>query len=73
MARQKLGPKKVKFLRKLTGLPIHTALARGGTNHTLLLCLEDGKVFSMYKDGTLQFQDSLTFRVSKVNNETHDA
>jgi hypothetical protein len=70
MTRQKLGPKKIKILCLSTGLPIHAAFARGGTNHTLLLCLKDGRVFHLYKDGSLQFQNTSTYKCQKETDET---
>lgn len=44
MARQLVGKKKVAKYREATGLPVCTALVRGGTNHRVDLLLEEGKV-----------------------------
>lgn len=52
--RQQLGPKKVARLRKETGLPIVAVLVRGGTGHRRDLCLEDGSVVCLYRDGTME-------------------
>lgn len=54
MARQKLGQKKVNKLRQQTGLDILVVLVRGGTNHRRDLCLSDGSVVNLYKDGTME-------------------
>ena len=54
MARQRLGQKKVNKLRQETGLDIIHVLVRGGTNHRRDLCLSDGTVTSLHKDGTLE-------------------
>lgn len=59
MARQRVGEKKVRKLREKLGLPIVTALVRGGTDHRIDLCLEDGSVTYYWKDGTLEPQDRL--------------
>lgn len=49
-----LGPKKVKKLAEKTGLPVVKALVRGGTDHRVDLCLEDGTITCLYKDGSLE-------------------
>ena len=54
MARCKIGEKKIKKYRQQTGLPIVRALARGGTNHRIDLCLKDGTVMYWYKDGSME-------------------
>lgn len=59
MARQRLGEKKVQKLRGLLGLPIVGAFARGGTEHRLDLCLEDGRILHLYPDGSIE---EATFR-----------
>lgn len=53
MSRQLLGIKKVKRLRKLTGLPIEKVMVRGNTDHRQDLCLTDGRIFCRYPDGEL--------------------
>ena len=54
MSRNRLGEKKVKKYKKLTGLPLVSALTRGGTDHRIDLLLEDGSIVSLYKDGTME-------------------
>ena len=54
MARCRIGEKKVNQLKQKTGLPIITALTRGGTDHRIDLCLNDGSVMSLYKDGSME-------------------
>lgn len=50
----RIGEKKVRKLIEKTGLPIVAALTRGGTDHRIDLCLEDGSVMSLHKDGTIE-------------------
>ena len=57
MARQRLSDRKVKKIRAETGLPVVAVLVRGGTNHRRDLCLSDGRVVHLYKDGTMQVSD----------------
>lgn len=52
--RQCLGPKKVARLRQATGLPVVAVLVRGGTSHVKDLCLEDGSIVCLHRDGTLE-------------------
>lgn len=54
MARQMLGPKKLKKLREKTGLDLVAALVRGGTNHRIDLCLRGGSVTHLYKDWSME-------------------
>lgn len=49
--RQLLSDKKVKKLIKQTELPIVKVMVRGGTDHRKDICLEDGSIVSMDKDG----------------------
>lgn len=49
-----VGPKKIAKYVKKTGLPILTALVRGGTDHRIDLCLDDGSVMHWYKDGKME-------------------
>lgn len=56
MARQQLGSKKLNKLIKSTGLDIAKAYIRGNTNHRVDLYLNDGRVFSLFKDGELVFK-----------------
>lgn len=51
--RQLLSEKKVKQLAKQTGLPVVKVMVRGG-DHSKDLCLEDGTIVTMEKDGTLE-------------------
>ena len=44
MACCRIGEKKVALYRKKTGLLVVAALVRGGTDHRIDLCLEDGGV-----------------------------
>ena len=50
--RQLLSKKKTNKLAKETGLPIVKVLVRGGTDHRKDLCLEDGSIIHLYRDGT---------------------
>lgn len=52
--RNRIGAKKVKKLCEKTGLPVVTALTRGGTDHRIDLCLKGGSVVHLYKDGTTE-------------------
>ena len=52
--RCKIGKKKVKKYIEQTGLPIVSALTRGGTDHRIDLCLEGGSVMHWYKDGSME-------------------
>ena len=54
MARQSLGAKKVRHLRAKTGLDVVAAMVRGGTDHRIDLCLADGSVISLHRDGSLE-------------------
>lgn len=54
MARCRVGQKKIKKYKKQTGLPVLTALVRGGTDHRIDLCLDDGSVMYWYKDGSME-------------------
>lgn len=55
--RQRMGVRKVKQLREKTGLPVVAVLVRGGTDHRRDLCLEDGSVVHLYRDGELERSD----------------
>ena len=61
MARQRLGEKKTNRLRKETGLDIAAVLVRGGTNHRRDLCLHDGSIIHLYRDGKMM-KSSLEWR-----------
>lgn len=52
MARQRMSDKNVRKLAAETGLPVVRVLVRGGTGHRRDLCLEDGSVVHLYRDGT---------------------
>ena len=54
-----LSKKKVEKLIEKTGLPIARATSRGGTNHTLVLTLINGKRVFLSKDGTIKSDDQL--------------
>lgn len=47
------GPKKVRQLRKSTGLPVVGALCRGGTGHRIDLLLEDHRCVSLFRNGEI--------------------
>lgn len=57
MARCRVGEKKVLAYRNKTGLPVVAALVRGGTDHRIDLCLEDGVVVHWFNDGTMEKSD----------------
>lgn len=73
MARNRVGEKKVKRYRELTGLPVIAALVRGNTDHRVDLCLEDGSVWYLDKDGTLEFAEGLRHDYAKPRPEAEDA
>lgn len=52
--RQKLSKKKVEKLKLETGLNVVEVLVRGGTDHRKDLCLSDGSIMHLYKDGTME-------------------
>lgn len=52
-----IGNKKVKKLCDKTGLPILTAMTRGGTGHRIDLCLSDGSMKELYPDGSIEDKD----------------
>lgn len=55
-----LGKKKVLAYRKrFPTLDIVAGLVRGGTDHRVDLCLRDGSVVHLFKDGTLEPGDIL--------------
>lgn len=54
MARQSLGEKRVRRLATETGLPVVKVLVKGGTDHRKDLCLEDGTVMHLYRDGSME-------------------
>lgn len=62
--RQLLGTKKVKRLAAETGLPIVKVMVRGGTDHRKDLCLEDGSIVSLYRDGTMENDPTCRWRVA---------
>ena len=62
MARNKIGPKKVKRLAEKTGLDVVSALTRGGTDHRIDLFLSDGSVVHLYKDGTIENRKELSIK-----------
>ena len=52
--RQHLNAKKTERLAMNTGLPVVWVHVRGGTNHRRDLCLNDGRVFYLFPDGTIE-------------------
>lgn len=54
MARQTLSLKNVEKIKNKTGLPVYSVLVRGGTDHRKDLCLEDGSVYHLHKNGSLE-------------------
>lgn len=57
MARQRLNDRKTRRLREQTGLDVIRVLVRGGTDHRRDLCLADGSVVHLYRDGTMEKSD----------------
>jgi len=55
--RCRLGKTKINQLKKKTGLPIITAFTRGGTDHKIDLCLDDGSIMCLLKNGTIEKSD----------------
>jgi len=53
MARQCLGLKKINRLRIKTGLDIVNVFVRGNTNHRKDLCIIDGYIYYLYKNGEI--------------------
>ena len=51
MARQRMSEKNTAKIREQTGLPVMAVLVRGGTAHRKDLCMEDGSVVCLYRDG----------------------
>lgn len=56
--RCKLGPKKVARYARMTGLNVIAAFVRGNTDHRVDLFLADGRIASLYRDGTLAFEET---------------
>lgn len=52
--RQLLGPKKVAALAQSTGLPLEKVMVRGGTDHRRDLCLTDGRIFYLDRNGEIE-------------------
>jgi hypothetical protein len=52
--RQTLSKKNVNKIARQTGLPVLAVLVRGGTDHRKDLCLDDGSVMHLEKDGTME-------------------
>jgi len=52
--RQLLSDKKVMELKQQTDLPIIAVSVRGGEDHTRHLCLDDGSIVILFKDGTMK-------------------
>jgi hypothetical protein len=55
MARCAFGPKKVARFRRETGLPVVSAMTRGGTDHRIDLCLDGGLMVHMMPDRSWWF------------------
>jgi hypothetical protein len=51
--RQKLGKKKIERLKRETGLDIVAVFVRGGTDHRKDLCLSNGDIMMLFKDGSM--------------------
>ena len=63
--RQNLGEKKVRKLKGELKLPIVHVLVRGGTDHRRDLCLEDGSIIYLFKDGTMEKAENLSWNPNK--------
>lgn len=59
-----VGPKKIAKYRAITGLPIISALVRGGTDHRIDLLIDGGSIVHWYKDGTME-ESEITWRDPK--------
>jgi hypothetical protein len=46
--RQRIGEKKIKKYQETTGLPVCSALVRGGTEHRIDLLIKDGEIVSYW-------------------------
>lgn len=57
MTRQLLSYRKVRGLARRTGLPIVAAMVRGGTDHRIDLCLDDGTIAYLSRDGSVERSD----------------
>jgi len=53
MARQVLNKKKTLRIAQETNLPVEQVFVRGNTEHRKDLCLSDGRVVSLFKDGDI--------------------
>ena len=53
MARQRLGEKKLRRMRELTGLDLVAVVVRGGTDHRRDLWLRNGTIVYLWRDGTM--------------------
>lgn len=70
--RQKVGDKKVRRLRKKTGLDVRWASVRGNTNHRVDLYLGDGSIVSKYKDGSLEKWEDWKWKPNPENQSEKD-
>ena len=67
--RQLLGTKKTNALREKTGLPIVRVMVRGNTDHRMDLCLKNGTITYLYRNGQIEKSDHL--RSGAINHESH--
>lgn len=51
------NPKKLRRLAELVKAPVVKAFARGGTDHRIDICLADGRIVSLFKDGTMEVSE----------------
>jgi hypothetical protein len=49
-----LGKKKLQYYREKTGLPVVSAMVRGGTDGRVDLCLEGGVVAFLFRSGEIE-------------------
>lgn len=74
--RQFLGEKKIRKLRRQTGLDIESGMVRGGTEHRVDLLLVSGETVSLFPNGNLYLwrpDGRLTPYVKTPVEETHGA
>jgi hypothetical protein len=72
--RQSVGTRKVRQLAARTGLPVVGAQVRGGTDHRIDLCLSNGSIASLYRDGKMTLT-TIRWRAPLTDDERreHDA
>jgi hypothetical protein len=68
--RQTLSKKNVNKIARQTGLPVLAVLVRGGTDHRKDLCLDDGSVMHLEKDGTMEISP-IKWNIKRYYEETN--